>query len=59
MAENDLEYVKKQLPYCNLKRIAEETGLPYMTVYNLANGITVKPHFETVQILADFFRSQQ
>lgn len=59
MAENDLEYVKKQLEYCNLARVAEKTELPYMTVYNLAKDITIKPSFDVVNKLAEFFREQQ
>ena len=56
---NDLQYVVRQLADMNLKKIARNVGLSYMTVYRIANGENTAPMFSTVKKLADYFRGKE
>lgn len=59
---DDLELIKMRLsrtPVQALYRMAQESGVPYGTLWNLKNKKTKNPRYGTVKPLADFFRRQQ
>lgn len=58
MEENDLQYVVRRLQDSNLKVIAKNVGLSYMTVYLIKVGKNTSPSFSTVNKLATYFRGQ-
>lgn len=56
---DDLQYVVRQLADTNLKAIARNVGLSYMTVYRIAKGTNTEPTFSTVKKLAEYFRGKE
>ena len=48
-----LEQIKIYLRDRNLKAVARDTGLSYMTVRRVALGLT-KPDYETIEKLSDY-----
>lgn len=58
MENDELEYVVRMLKDTNLKAVARQAGLAYMTVYRIANGTNTSPSYRTVQKLAHYFRSK-
>ncbi len=59
MSEDGLQYVVRMLKDRNLRKVAENVGLSYMTVYKIAKGINTTPSFSTVKKLAEYFGSEQ
>jgi hypothetical protein len=56
--ETMYQYVKRKLGENKgrMVKIAEETGLPYPSVYSIHHGSTLNPSVHTVQTLHDYFR---
>lgn len=59
MADDEFKYVVRMLQDTNLKAIARNVGLSYMTVYRIANGINLSPSFQTVSRLAKYFHDKE
>ena len=51
---DDLPKIVKKLKHMNLKSVAKETGLHYMTVYTIARGKNTSPSYKTTKKLLDF-----
>lgn len=56
---DDLQYVVRQLADTNLKAVARNVGLSYMTVYRISKGTNTSPAFNTVKKLAEYFRGKE
>ncbi len=52
----NLEQIKKALKPMNLKAVAENVGLPYNTVYRLANS-DADPKYSTLKIVSDYLEN--
>lgn len=52
---DDLPTIVLKLKHMNLKSVARETGLHYMTVYTIAKGKNKSPSYTTIKKLLDFF----
>lgn len=58
---DDLELIKMRLsrtPVENLYAMAQQSGIPYGTLWNLKMKKTKNPRYKTVKPLADFFKKQ-
>ncbi|MBV8060819.1 MAG: transposase family protein [Alphaproteobacteria bacterium] len=58
MTKNDLEYVVAMLRESNLRAVAKKVGLSYRTVWGIANESNKSPAFNSVRVLAEYFRSK-
>ena len=56
MQKNDLEYVVAMLKESNIKAVSDKVGLSYRTVWGIANETNKSPSFNTVRVLAEYFR---
>jgi predicted transcriptional regulator len=54
---DDLAMIVKKLQCMNLRKVARQVPIHYMTIYKIANGVTTEPNYRTVQILKDFLRT--
>ncbi len=54
---DDLTYVRNMLRICNVRQVAAESGIAYMTIQKIKTGETKSPSYEKVKALADYFRS--
>ena len=52
----DLPKVVAKLQFMNLKAVAKETGLHYMTIYLIARGKNTSPSYKTVSKLVEFLK---
>ena len=61
MNEQILPYVLQRLDTNKgqLRQIAKATGVPYSTVSKIAQRVTPNPGVQSVQALADYFRSKE
>jgi len=58
---DDLELIKMRLsrtPLEDLYRMAQESGVPYGTLWNLRMRKTKNPRYQTVKPLAEYFKKQ-
>ena len=58
---DDLELIKMRLsrtPLEDLYRMAQESGVPYGTLWNLRMKKTKNPRYQTVKPLAEYFKKQ-
>lgn len=58
MQLNDLDYVVAMLKDCNIQKVANAVGLSYRTVWGIANESNQSPSFNTVRVLAEYFRGK-
>lgn len=58
MATDDLQYVVAMLKETNLRAVAAKVGLSYRTVWGIANESNKSPAFNTVRVLAEYFRGK-
>jgi len=58
MDKNDLQYVVAMLKDTNKQAVSNATGLSYKTVWAIANGSNQSPSFNTVRVLAEYFRGK-
>ena len=49
-----IEEVRTKLLQRNLKQVARETGIKYMSVRNFAKGVTMNPMADTYLKLVDY-----
>jgi hypothetical protein len=50
----DISEIIKRLSDRNLKKVAEECGMSYDTVWRVANKKAIKPSHETIKKLSDY-----
>ena len=58
---DDLDLIKMRLsrtPLEDLYRMAQESGVPYGTLWNLRMKKTKNPRYQTVKPLAEYFKKQ-
>lgn len=53
-----LEQIRDRLRDRNLKRVAQATGLVYMTLVRIASGETPDPRYKKLKILSDYLESK-
>lgn len=58
MEKNDLQYVVAMLKEANFSAVAAKVGLSARTVRSIANGRNTSPSFNTVRVLAEYFRGK-
>lgn len=58
MATDDLQYVVAMLKETNLRAVAKKVGLSYRTVWGIAREANKSPSFNTVRVLAEYFRGK-
>jgi len=58
MQKDDLQYVVSMLKETNLRAVAKKVGLSYRTVWGIANETNKAPSFNTVRVLAEYFRGK-
>lgn len=58
MQSNDLQYVVAMLKDCNIKKVAQAVDLSYRTIWGIANETNKTPSFNTVRLLAEYFRGK-
>lgn len=59
--EESLEYVRRKLDANRgrIRRICQEVGVPYNSIYQIWTGKVKKPYYETYRKVEEFFRSEQ
>lgn len=50
----DINEIIRRLSDRNLKKVADECGMAYDTVWRIANKKSVKPSYETIKKLSDY-----
>lgn len=50
-----IEEIQSRLKHRNLKEVAKHTDISYMTIYNMAKGLNVRPHKTTIKALTIYF----
>lgn len=58
MQKNDMQYVVSMLKDTNYKAVATAVGLSHKTVWSIAVGRNQTPSFNTVRVLAEYFRGK-
>lgn len=48
-----LEQVVERLADRNLRQVSDRSGIPYITLYNVAKGKSV-PHYKTIKAISDY-----
>lgn len=60
-AMDDLDFVRGELqkaPLKDLNGLADASGVPFGTLQKIKYGETVDPRYNTVKILAEYFRNR-
>lgn len=55
---DDLQYLVAMLRDCNYSAVARATGLSDRTIRNIAKEVNTSPSYNTVRILAEYFKGK-
>ena len=50
----DIKEIIKRLSDRNLKKVSDECGMAYDTVWRIANSKSIKPSYDTIKKLSDY-----
>lgn len=53
----DIDEIVKRLSDRNLKKVSDECGMAYDTVWRIANGKAKQPSYTTVKKLSDYLQN--